>query len=65
MQDLKIEEIQATAEALGLDMSPNEAVEVAHCVNALRDAMLPWDDVDLNSIPMRVPFFVGKEDDDG
>ncbi len=64
LRDLTIEEVQATVESLGLAMSPEEAVEVTHYVNALRDAMLPWDDIDLNSVPMRVPFFVGKEDDD-
>lgn len=64
MRDLTALEIVATAEAMGLEIDVDEAQEVAHCVNALRDALLPWDTIDLNSIGMRTPFFHGTDHDD-
>lgn len=63
MRDLTLDEVQAYAAALGLSVYPAEIAEVAHRLNALRDELAKLDALDLRSVVMRPPFFVGGSPD--
>jgi hypothetical protein len=50
MNELSLEQVRAMGSALGLPMTPDDASEVTHRLNALLEALAPLTDLPLREV---------------